>query len=78
MNTLELKKRATPLDEKDRRLISRGTLIRLCFEGKEPFSAVIETGTTAKVDDSNQNFRGAGIKMNEVVKFKSNNILSIL
>jgi hypothetical protein len=78
MNTLELKKRITPLNEKDRRLVSRGTLIRLCFEGKESFSAVIETGTTAKVDDSNQNFRAAGVKMNEIVKFKSNNILNIL
>jgi len=78
MIKLKLSTRKEPLSEKDKRLISVGTMIRLGYEGKEPFYAVIQTGTTAKVDSGNTNFFSAGVKIDQEVSFKSNNILGIL
>lgn len=78
MNKLILIKKKEPLSDSDRKLISPGTMIKLCYEGKEPFYAIISTGALAKVDNSNNNFYFAGVKLGEEIRFKTENILGII
>lgn len=78
MNKLNLLKRKEPLSDSDRKLISPGTMIRLCYETKEPFYAIILAGSLAKVDSGNNNFYFAGVKLGEEIRFKTENILGIL
>ena len=78
MNKLQLARRKEPLSDSDKKLITRGTMIRLCFEGKESFHAVVQNGTLAKVDDGNSNFYSAGVKFGQEIRFKSENILGIV
>jgi hypothetical protein len=72
-----LKVREEPLSIQDKNLLSNGTMITLSFEGKEPFRAIIEGGTIARVDSSTSNFFSAGIKLNEEIRFSSKNVLGI-
>jgi hypothetical protein len=72
-----LKKREKPLSQREMKFLQKGALIRLCYDGGESFWVKLENGTSGKVDDTNPP-QDHSVKCGDLIRFKSENVLSIL